>query len=76
MGSVGAMQKGSKDRYGQGEVSDPRKLVPEGIEGRVPYKGNLSGLRISTVGRLAVGDGILWGPRRLKNYMTKHDLRK
>src|SRR5262249_30039840 len=42
MGSIGAMQAGSKDRYFQGGVVDERKLVPEGIEGRVPYKGSLS----------------------------------
>jgi IMP dehydrogenase len=42
MGSLGAMQKGSKDRYFQGEVADEVKLVPEGIEGRVPYKGSVA----------------------------------
>ena len=40
MGSVGAMNKGSADRYFQAEVSTPLKLVPEGIEGQVPYKGS------------------------------------
>ena len=39
MGSIGAMEKGSKDRYFQADESDVQKLVPEGIEGRVPYKG-------------------------------------
>ena len=39
MGSVGAMARGSADRYFQQEVSDTLKLVPEGIEGQVPYKG-------------------------------------
>jgi len=39
MGSMGAMQQGSKDRYFQGNVSDSKKLVPEGIEGQVPYRG-------------------------------------
>ncbi|MCC5934819.1 MAG: IMP dehydrogenase [Candidatus Cyclonatronum sp.] len=42
MGSIGAMSKGSKDRYFQDVEDDVRKLVPEGIEGRVPYKGTLS----------------------------------
>lgn len=42
MGSLGAMVKGSKDRYGQGSVSEEDKLVPEGIEGQVPYRGSLS----------------------------------
>ncbi len=39
MGSIGAMEKGSKDRYFQSDESEAQKLVPEGIEGRVPYKG-------------------------------------
>src|SRR5690606_21062937 len=41
MGSIGAMKKGSKDRYGQAGTAD-EKLVPEGIEGRVPHRGALS----------------------------------
>ncbi len=41
MGSLGAMVKGSKDRYGQGNVTEENKLVPEGIEGQVPYRGSL-----------------------------------
>ena len=41
MGSIGAMKDGSKDRYFQADVEAPQKLVPEGIEGRVPYKGPL-----------------------------------
>lgn len=41
MGSIGAMKKGSKDRYFQDVEDDIRKLVPEGIEGRVPFKGFL-----------------------------------
>ncbi len=42
MGSLGAMRKGSKDRYFQASVEDPGKLVPEGIEGRIPYRGSLA----------------------------------
>ncbi len=42
MGSIGAMARGSKDRYFQGDVEEPQKLVPEGIEGRVAYKGSLA----------------------------------
>ena len=42
MGSIGAMKQGSKDRYFQADVEDAEKLVPEGIEGRVPYKGPLA----------------------------------
>lgn len=41
MGSLGAMRKGSRDRYFQANVEDPGKLVPEGIEGRIPYRGSL-----------------------------------
>src|SRR6202035_2549302 len=42
MGSLSAMGQGSRDRYGQADVEDAKKLVPEGIEGQVPYKGSLS----------------------------------
>ena len=42
MGSLGAMEKGSSDRYFQGSVNETNKLVPEGIEGRVAYKGSVS----------------------------------
>ncbi len=42
MGSLGAMKRGGKERYFQGEVQEEEKLVPEGIEGRVPYKGSLA----------------------------------
>jgi IMP dehydrogenase len=42
MGSLSAMAKGSKDRYFQGDVEEPKKLVPEGIEGRVAYRGSLT----------------------------------
>ena len=44
MGSLGAMQQGSKDRYFQEETEDASKLVPEGIEGKVPYKGSLGAM--------------------------------
>jgi len=57
MGSIGAMQEGSKARYRQSEISDPDKLVPEGIEGRVPYKGPLSALIGQLVGGLRSGMG-------------------
>ena len=57
MGSLGAMRKGSKDRYMQEGVDDNDKLVPEGIEGRVAYKGPLSGIFYQLVGgvRQALG---------------------
>lgn len=44
MGSLGAMQAGSRDRYFQGDVAEAEKLVPEGIEGRVPYKGPVAAI--------------------------------
>jgi IMP dehydrogenase len=56
MGSLGAMQSGSKDRYGQ-EDEMPNKLVPEGIEGRVAYKGSLSSMVTQLVGGLRAGMG-------------------
>jgi IMP dehydrogenase len=56
MGSLGAMQAGSRDRYGQ-EQELPGKLVPEGIEGRVPYKGPLSAMVTQLVGGLRSGMG-------------------
>ncbi len=59
MGSLGAMAKGSKDRYGQAGIIDEDKLVPEGIEGRVPYKGNASGIIHQLVGGIKAGMGYL-----------------
>jgi IMP dehydrogenase len=56
MGSLGAMQKGSKDRYGQGGTAD-EKLVPEGIEGRVPYRGPLGTILHQIVGGVRSGMG-------------------
>lgn len=57
MGSIEAMQKGSKDRYFQEEEEDIRKLVPEGIVGRVPYKGTLAEVIYQMVGGLRAGMG-------------------
>jgi IMP dehydrogenase len=57
MGSLGAMRQGSKDRYSQEGQREPAKLVPEGIEGRVPYKGPLSNLVVQLVGGLQAGMG-------------------
>ena len=57
MGSLGAMAEGSKDRYFQGDVEDNRKLVPEGIEGRVPYRGSLSSSIHQLMGGLRAGMG-------------------
>ena len=57
MGSISAMQKGSKDRYFQDVEDDIKKLVPEGIEGRVPYKGTVAEVMIQYLGGLRAGMG-------------------
>ncbi len=57
MGSVGAMARGSADRYFQAEVNDTLKLVPEGVEGRVPYKGPLNAVVHQLVGGLRAAMG-------------------
>ncbi len=64
MGSLGAMKKGSKDRYFQAD-EEPAKLVPEGIEGRVPFKGSLSSSIVQLVGGLRSGMGYC-GAKNLK----------
>jgi IMP dehydrogenase len=65
MGSLGAMKKGSKDRYGQGGTAD-EKLVPEGIEGRVPHRGSLASILHQLVGGLRSGMGYT-GSRTIKD---------
>ena len=57
MGSLEAMKKGSKDRYFQTETEEESKLVPEGIEGRVPYRGSLSANIFQLIGGLRAGMG-------------------
>lgn len=57
MGSIAAMKAGSKDRYGQEGVDDPEKLVPEGIEGQVPYKGAVRDVLFQLVGGVRSGLG-------------------
>jgi IMP dehydrogenase len=57
MGSIGAMARGSADRYFQQEITDSLKLVPEGIEGRVAYKGPVSAVVHQLVGGLRAGMG-------------------
>jgi len=57
MGSIGAMTDGSADRYFQAEVRDPSTLVPEGIEGRIPYRGSLTSNVHQLVGGLRSGMG-------------------
>jgi IMP dehydrogenase len=62
MGSIEAMQSGSKDRYFQDVEDDVKKLVPEGIVGRVPYKGTLSEVILQMVGGLRAGMGYCGAP--------------
>ncbi|HEX5708341.1 MAG TPA: IMP dehydrogenase [Pyrinomonadaceae bacterium] len=57
MGSIGAMREGSRDRYAQESIEAESKLVPEGIEGRVPYKGTLADMVTQLVGGLRAGMG-------------------
>jgi IMP dehydrogenase len=57
MGSLSAMKEGSRDRYFQDSVEEPRKLVPEGIEGRIPFRGSLSETVYQLVGGLRSGMG-------------------
>jgi len=57
MGSIEAMQQGSKDRYFQDAEDDIKKLVPEGISGRVPYKGNIAEIVYQVIGGIRAGMG-------------------
>jgi IMP dehydrogenase len=70
MGSLGAMSLGSKDRYGQASVDDMSKLVPEGIEGQVPYRGSLSSNIFQLVGGLRSGMGYV-GAKNLQELVEK-----
>ena len=62
MGSLGAMARGSADRYFQAEIKDTMKLVPEGIEGQVPYKGPVGGVLHQLAGGLKAAMGYLGAP--------------
>lgn len=70
MGSLGAMQQGSRDRYGQADIMDLDKLVPEGIEGKVPYRGSASGILHQLIGGLKSGMGYL-GARNIQDLQLK-----
>ena len=70
MGSVGAMKKGSKDRYFQDVEDDVKKLVPEGIEGRVPYKGEIYESIQQLMGGLRAGMGYC-GTKNINELKTK-----
>ena len=66
MGSLGAMARGSADRYFQDEINESIKLVPEGIEGRIPYKGTVSNVLFQLTGGLKSGMGYT-GSKDLSN---------
>lgn len=70
MGSLGAMRKGSRDRYFQDDVFEPKKLVPEGIEGKVPYRGPVMDVVHQLLGGLRAGMGYL-GCATLEDLRTK-----
>ena len=70
MGSIEAMKEGSKDRYFQGDVESESKLVPEGIEGRVPYRGGLSYSIQQLIGGLKAGMGYL-GAKNIQELKQK-----
>jgi IMP dehydrogenase len=70
MGSIGAMRAGSKDRYFQADVTTDAKLVPEGIEGRVPYRGSLSQSLFQLIGGLKAGMGYC-GCRTIDDLRTR-----
>ncbi|HEX8888391.1 MAG TPA: IMP dehydrogenase [Pyrinomonadaceae bacterium] len=70
MGSIGAMREGSRDRYAQDETLNESKLVPEGIEGRVPYKGTLADMVTQLVGGLRSGMGYT-GCRSIREFQEK-----
>jgi IMP dehydrogenase len=70
MGSLGAMMTGSKDRYRQAEAGTRDKLVPEGVEGRVPYKGPLAPFLYQLVGGLRAGMGYC-GTRNIEELRTR-----
>ena len=70
MGSLSAMKKGSKDRYFQDAEDDIKKLVPEGIEGRVPYKGPLEDTVYQLVGGLRASMGYT-GNKNIKELKVK-----
>jgi IMP dehydrogenase len=75
MGSIGAMARGSADRYFQAEVSDNLKLVPEGIEGRVPYKGPISTIIHQLVGGLKASMGYT-GSHTIDDLRNKTEFRR
>ena len=70
MGSLGAMKKGSKDRYRQENIFMSDKMVPEGVEGRVPYRGSASHILYQMVGGLKAGMGYI-GAKNISDFQEK-----
>jgi IMP dehydrogenase len=70
MGSVGAMARGSADRYFQADITDSMKLVPEGIEGQVPYKGHVAGVLHQLAGGLRASMGYV-GARTVADFQER-----
>ncbi len=70
MGSLGVLERGPRDRYGQQGAENEAKLVPEGIEGRVPYKGTLAAVAYQLVGGLRAGMGYC-GCRTIPEFQRK-----
>ena len=75
MGSLGAMASGSADRYAQGHISDRDKFVPEGVEGRVPYKGSVSAILHQLTGGLRSAMGYT-GSRSIKELQSQAEFVK
>jgi IMP dehydrogenase len=75
MGSLSAMRQGSRDRYGQAGVKDSKKLVPEGVEARVPYKGPVSQVVDQLMGGLRAGMGYV-GASTLEELVAKARFRR
>jgi IMP dehydrogenase len=73
MGSLGAMREGSRDRYFQEDVFEPKKLVPEGIEGKVPYRGPITEVVHQLIGGVRAGMGYL-GCATLEDLRTKTNM--
>ncbi|KAB2845724.1 MAG: IMP dehydrogenase, partial [Hyphomicrobiaceae bacterium] len=70
MGSLGAMARGSADRYFQQEVKDALKLVPEGVEGQVPYKGPVGGVLHQLIGGLRAAMGYT-GAKSIREFQAR-----
>jgi len=73
MGSLGAMQEGSADRYFQDGEASPSKMVPEGIEGRVPYKGPVADVLFQLIGGLRSGMGYC-GAATIRELQTETEM--